>query len=120
MSDFVRNAVITGATLSTADHGILSGWLFLDFGGSGQGFGGLVLSVLPQSPHWPGSGNYAGVWIARVLEIAGVSTWDALKGKTIRVRKASEWGDIMAIGHIVKDVWFEPAVEFASLTQGAA
>jgi len=39
-----KNAVIK----TYADHGVLSGWLVLDYGGTGQGFGGYSL-YLPKS-----------------------------------------------------------------------
>lgn len=109
----IRNAIITKAYLTTEDHGVLSGWLSLDYGGSGQGFGGHVLAVNPDSPHWPGKANYCGVWITRVLECAGVTKWDQLVGKTIRVRCCHH--KIEAIGHIIKDKWFFPEREFKDL-----
>lgn len=109
MSTEVRNAIIESATLSTADHGVLSSFVHLDYGGSGQGFGGYAL----YGPDMKSPGCVAGLWIWRVLEIAGVREWSQLPGKTIRVR--ASWTKVEAIGHIVKDDWFEPEVEFARL-----
>lgn len=106
--EVVQNAVITAATISTAGHGILSAWLSLDYGGTCQGFGGAALFVPERH-----SANYAGLWLWRVMEVAGVEEWSKLVGKTIRAR--GSWGGVSAIGHIVKDDWFEPAVEFARL-----
>ena len=104
-----KNAIIESAYLSVADHGQLSAWIYLDYGGSGQGFGGWSL-YNPEFPHVP---NYAGLWIWRTLEVAGVGKWENLKGRTIRVRGNLE--RIEAIGHIIKDLWFEPWVEFEAL-----
>ena len=39
----IKNAIITGTYLGIEDHGILTFWLYLDYGGSGQGFGGYQL-----------------------------------------------------------------------------
>ena len=40
MDTEIRNAIITSVSLDDADRGMLTGWLHLDYGGSGQGFGG--------------------------------------------------------------------------------
>jgi hypothetical protein len=112
MSIETRNAVITDATITNDDHGLLSAWVYLDYGGSGQGFGGYAL-YLPDSfkHHSEAAGvNYAGHFIWRVMEVAGVSRWDQLKGKTVRVQ--CEHSKVHALGHIVKDDWFNPSEDF--------
>jgi hypothetical protein len=112
---FVQNAIIKAATLTNDDHGCLSSWLQLDYGNSGQGFGGYAL-YLPKSYKHHDLQSVAGHWIWRCMEIADVSSWDKLTGKTIRVRLDREGlsGRIEAIGHIVKDNWFCPRIEFES------
>src|SRR4051812_13999367 len=83
----VKNAVIESARITNDDHGLLSAWLTLDYGGRGQGFGRFPL-FLPSSYKHPqvSRSNYAGHFIWRVMEVAGVSEWSDLPGKTIRVR----------------------------------
>lgn len=110
-----RNAVITGVALSTADHGCLSGWVYLDYGSTGQGFGGHML--YSPSPKRSKDPNFAGHFIWRVLEVVGVTEWGELKGKTVRV-KASH-SQVQAIGHIVKDIWFIPGEEFRRMEESA-
>ena len=111
------NAVIESATLTAADHGLLSGWIHLDYGGSGQGFGGISL-YLPKSFTHHAVNSPAGHWIWRVMEIAGVEEWSKLPGRTIRVRKVGQFGRAVAIGHIIKDDWFDPEADFSAALGG--
>jgi hypothetical protein len=102
-----KNAVITGARFDT-ERG-LSAWITLDYGGCGQGFGGWMLG---GGKGWAGEANYCGRFVTRVLEIAGVDDWSKLTGRTIRVR--ANYSKVQAIGHIIKDDWFDPAADFAA------
>jgi len=108
----IRNAVIESATITSDDHGCLSAWLHLDYGGSGQGFGGYAL-YLPKSFSHHKIKSVAGHFIYRVMEIAGVTHWDDLAGKTIRADAC--WGGVKRIGHIVKDDWFDPSEDFKGI-----
>ncbi len=108
-----HNAIITSAEISNDDHGLLSAWLHLDYGGSGQGFGGYALYLPKDFSHSNNQKNYAGHFIWRCLEVADVGKWSQLKGKTIRVK--CEHSKIHAIGHIVKDDWFSPSDDFKAM-----
>ena len=110
----LHNAVIKDAEISADDHGLLSAWLFLDYGGECQGFGGYAL-YLPNSYKHHTLESLAGHFIWRVLEIAGVTKWNNLPGKTIRVRQ--NMSNVWEIGHIVKDDWFCPARDFEAVTE---
>lgn len=110
----IQNAIIESASITSDDHGLLSAWLHLNYGGSGQGFGGYCL-YLPKSFKHHSVQSVAGHFIWRCMEIAGVTRWSDLNGKTIRVKKKGFFGPIEAIGHIVKEDWFNPSADFAAL-----
>lgn len=109
MTEEIKNAIIKSAKITNDDHNILTVWLDLNYGGSGQGFGGYTLYSDYAGLH---SKNYAGHFIWRCLEIGGVSDWSGLPGKTIRVKVSA--GRIIAIGHIIEDDWFNPGEDFKS------
>lgn len=106
----IKNAVIDSAIISNDDRGFLDCWLYLDYGGSSQGFGGFAL-YLPKSFKNHEVKSVAGHHIHRCMEVAGVGKFHELKGKTVRVRVVD--GTIEAIGHIVKDDWYSPKTDFA-------
>jgi len=106
----IVNAVIKSASITNDEHGCLTVRLTLDYGnGSGQGFGGYAL-YLPKTFTHHSLMSFAGHFIWRVMEIADVTQWEALRGKTIRVKK--EPCGIQAIGHIVQGDWFCPTEDF--------
>lgn len=112
MSESIKNAIIKGATITNDDHDCLMASLHLDYGGAGQSFGGWVL-YLPTTFKHHELKSVAGHFIFRVMEIAGVTTWDALKGQTIRVD--ADNAKVKRIGHIIKDDWFDPAIDFSEV-----
>ena len=113
----IKNAIIEKATLNIDDHGLLSAWLYLDYGGSGQGFGGYTL-YLPKTYEHHRLLSTCGHFVFRCLEITGAKKWEDLKGKTIRVE--ADHSGVRRIGHIVRDDWFCPSDDFAALAKASA
>lgn len=105
----IKNAVIKSVSINDADRGLLTAYLHLEYEFGGQGFGGYSL-YLPKSFTHHEIKSYAGHFIFRCMEIGGVSRWEDLTGKTIRVK--AEHSKVHAIGHIIKDDWFNPSEDF--------
>jgi len=118
----IKNAIIESVSLTNDDHGCLSMWLHLDYGdGTHQGFGGYAL-YLPKSFTHHNILSTAGHFIFRCMEIADVVDYEKMKGKSIRVKSDKSigmgfGGKIIAIGHIVKDDWFNPSEDFKTIVE---
>lgn len=89
-----KNAVITSTFLGKEDHGIPTCYVHLDFGDSMQGFGGWDLR------------HYGYAMIMGILEAVGAESWEKLSGMNCRIRGRAT--KLEAIGHVVKDQWYEP------------
>ena len=113
----IKNAIVSSTSLDTGDRGLLTAWLHMDYGGSGQGFGGYSLYLPKSYTHFTEKGDFAGHFIFRCMEVCGVDNWDKIKGKTVRVKIVN--GIIESIGHIVKDDWFCPKDDFKRMSQQA-
>lgn len=107
------NAQIESTMLGYEDHGILTCFLMLKQKGSSQGFGGYRLDAPKDKQSIMGT-----FWIKRILEVAGVSKWEDLSGKFVRV-EGEDYGTITGIGHITDDVWFYPKKEIEALKEGS-
>lgn len=90
----IENAKIESTMLGYEDHGIPTSFLNLKFGSSNQGFGGYDLR----------STSAMLKWVLGVLNVLGVNEWSKVTGQVCRVRR--EDGRIIAIGHIIDDLWF--------------
>lgn len=120
----VRNAAITSTMLGIEDHGIMSFYLYLDYGGSGQGAGGWSLDtpVKIGNTFLRRVGTAEGLsLIMKILDVVGVGKWEDLKGKHIRVKQ--DHTAVHAIGNIIKNEWldfsqfFEEIKEFTKLIE---
>jgi hypothetical protein len=122
MNSEIQNAVIERTQLGYMDRDILSVWIFLDYGGLGQGFGGYVLDGKPASGR-PGRepALLPGVMIAGLLKTLEISTWEALPKSHVRVRREPGFnGRVTHIGHFLKDQWFSFEEAFQPYLKEAA
>lgn len=106
----IKNARINATMLGIEDHGIFTAYLTLDYGGSGQSFGGWSLCTpQPNSKPVKRIGTAFGAdFIMEVLRVVGVNSWEDLIGSYVRVK--AEHTKVHSIGHITEDKWFYPEV----------
>lgn len=107
----IKNAIIESAEIN-CEGGFLTVWITFDYGGVCQAFGGHRL-YMPKGFDHHRLNSVAGHFIYRVMEVAGVSNWKYLKGKTVRVN--ANHCNVKSIGHIVKDDWFCPSIDFEKI-----
>lgn len=120
MSEVTTNAIITSANIQLDRGCFLCAWVHLDYGdGSHQGFGGHALGGTPvcAAGKHKKQPNYAAEALVSIMRVGGVEKFSDLAGKAIRVRRTSDGfgGDIIAIGHIIKDIWYDPKKQFKEL-----
>ena len=108
MSIEIENAVIDRAVIGLDRDIFVTAWLYLSYEHASQGFGGFCL----HNTRNLSGGDWAGVFIGKVLKLVEVDSWDDLPGKTIRVERSGS--TITRIGNIIKDVWFDPKEAFES------
>ena len=102
VSSETRNARITGVSLGVGGRDILTAWVVLDYGGSGQQFGGYHLG-----------GHACAAFIEKTLRAVGVEQWEDLPGTVCRVRASHD--KVHAIGDALRDRWFTPELELGRL-----
>lgn len=111
-----QNAVIERTLLGYEDHGLLTIFLFFNYGGSGQGYGGYVLDGKPMEPHGPRvPTELPGIAIAGILRALEVDRWEKLVGQHVRVQREDGFnGRVTHVGHFLKDQWFSFEEAFAA------
>ncbi len=112
----IKNAIIESTSLGKEGHGILSCMIHLNYGGAGQGFGGHGFDEWDASQKKRIGCAYGMRYLARILEVLEVDTWEKLPGTHLRAD--AEWGKIHGIGNILKDLWFYPDKEKDVLISG--
>lgn len=114
MSDnILQNAVIQSTRLGVqhTDHGILSFYIYLDYGGAIQSFGGLVLDDVNPEIMKDRFADIKPVRVATLLAsslLLGINEvfkkdWEQLPGTSCRAY--GDFNHVDSIGHYLKDIW---------------
>ena len=100
----IRNAKIekTNLGLQYTDHGILSFHIMLDYGGAGQGFGGLCLDEYDEDTKERKATPLAASLLLATDKVFG-RDWEKLPGTPCRAYQTN--GKVFAIGHFLEDRW---------------
>lgn len=102
-----ENAVIADTFVGYEDHGIFTAYIQLRGSGWGQSFGGYSLDTYDEAEKKRVSTALAGDWITSVLNTLKLPNWERVKGQAVRIQ--SDGTKIVAIGHLIDNLWFDPA-----------
>jgi len=106
MASEIVNARIESTMLGIEDHGIMTFMITLDYGGSGQGYGGYAFDSYNKETKKRVGSAFGIEAIRSLLEAVGVTCWEDLEGKYVRVEREEGWsGKIYSVGHIVEPNW---------------
>ena len=104
MATEILNAQITNTKLGE-EHGCLTAELFIEGASWACTFGGYCLD------HWysdvgehESTDGYGA--IIELMKTLDVESWENLKGQYIRVETQGWGGNIVKVGHLIKDKWF--------------
>ena len=120
MESEIRNAKITKASISMADHGCLTFMIFLDGGGWGCGFGGYCIGhgyLGADDEEFTAENGDGLVAMMRIMDTVGVEKWENLEGKLVRCKLGRMSDGVKEIGHIMMDKWFNIQEFFAERTE---
>ena len=100
----ILNAKITRTKLGE-EHGCLTTYLLVEGEGWSCTFGGYCLDhwFAETGEHHSSDGYGAIIELMKTLE---VESWEELKNKYVRVEIEGWGGNILRIGHLMKDKWF--------------
>ena len=102
----IENALIEYASISMADHRVLTFNIGLKFTSSFCCFGGYVIGHGYLGAEHFDATDKGLTAMMKIMDVVGVEKWEDLEGKYCRV-KSDGWGSsIKIIGNIMDDKWF--------------
>lgn len=103
----IENALITEVDLSMADHGCMTLSIVLNGSGWGCVFGGFSLgSGYLGAEKFEGSAKGMES-IMRIMDVVGVSRFNDMKNKYVRVATKGWGSSVKIIGNTIEDKWFD-------------
>lgn len=105
----IKNAIIKSYSIDIERDFVVI-WLNLDYGGTGQSFGGYCLYNLNRPKQ-----DLTGLFLLNCMKIAEVYEINKIIDKPIRVKATSS--KVLEIGNFLKDIWFNPEQEFKKITE---
>lgn len=106
-NDNIKNARIKKVSITMEDHGLMF-FITLDGGGWGVNVGGYCIGNGYLGADKFSAENGSGlVAMMRIMDVVGVSRWEDLEGKYVRVKDALCGSIITTIGNIIEDKWFD-------------
>lgn len=101
----VEIAKAESTMLGVEDHGILTCFVHMKMGGSGQGAGGYSLDSNIKHTIFKGYNSpddrvgltYGMEFVRRLIQAFGVDNWEDIPGRTVFVLREQPWGPIKGI-----------------------
>lgn len=105
----IENARIKKVSITMEDHGCLTFWLTLEGHFWGCGYGGYCIGHGYLGAETFIAENGSGlVAMMKIMDTVGVSHWEDLEGKFVRVKTEGTCGArITTIGNVIEDKWFD-------------
>lgn len=114
MEERIENAKITNVSISMADHGCVTFWVFVEGKGWGCGIGGYCIGHgCLGAKEFDGSGDGIEA-MARIMDVVGVEKWEDLTGQYCRIKTEGWGGTVHTIGNLIEDKWFDLKAFFAA------
>ena len=102
----IRNAQIVLTMLGREDHDIMTFVIYVQFDHTSCGVGGYALDHRDKNTK-ENVFHVCGLEaISRILDVVGVSRWEDLPGKYVRIKDNGRGTTIDEIGNLMEEKWF--------------
>ena len=89
---------VESTMIGIEDHGVMTARLSFGFDGTGQGTGDYVLDGKPSEPGGDRTPHViCGAYIAALIKVCGVDSWEQIKGRPLLVLREGKWGRILGL-----------------------